>query len=544
MWKKLLSFVIVSSLSVSLVAPIVHAEAPIENVNVIIVFKDKIDKTAIQNVDGEIEKVLNNVSVVTGEVPKDMIDDLGRDKDVLAVEIDQRVQVSGQVQDWGIQTVKAPSAWESQLTGKGLKIAVVDTGITPHKDLMIAGGVSFTPYTPSYVDDNGHGTHVAGIIGAENNDFGVVGVAPDADIYAVKVLDKDGSGNLSDIIKGIDWAITNNMDIINLSLGTQTHSYALKQVVDKAYNNGIVVVAASGNDGNADGIGETVDYPARYDSVIAVAAIDSANNRGAFSSTGAEIEVAAPGVKIASTYLNEGYGIMTGTSMASPYVAGTVALLKQANPTLSNTQLRQKLIESTIDLGTLGRDSFFGFGLVQAPVSAYSQQQPIQEEAVQQPTTTQDQANQQPTQDVVTAPPVQQEPTSTPVTNPAPETKPVQQPVQKPIVVQPKPTTAKKMNATMKTAKSKYKAGNYVYINLKATDQTTKKSIVKGTFKVTIQSPNGKTSVVTVKTNYKGEAVVKWKAPKYAKKGSYKLKMIASASRYSTASATKSISIY
>nr|WP_232337189.1 S8 family serine peptidase [Lysinibacillus timonensis] len=569
--KKMMILTILSSLFISSVAPMVHARAEAPKENVIIIFKDDIDQRAVQNVNGEIEQVLDNMPVVTGEVPKNAIDDLERDKDVLAVEVDQRIHINGQLQDWGIQAVKAPTAWESEFTGKGVKIAVLDTGIAPHNDLEIAGGVSFTSYTPSYIDDNGHGTHVAGIIGAENNDIGVVGVAPDADVYAVKVLDRNGSGNLSDIIKGIDWAITNNMDIINLSLGTQVDSLALKQTVDKAYNKGILVVAAAGNDGNSEGIGETVDYPARYDSVIAVSATDSSNIRGAFSSTGAEVEVAGPGMKILSTFLSNQYAYMNGTSMAAPFVAGNLALLKQANSTSTHIQLRKKLKETVIDIGVSGKDSFYGYGLVQAPVKVT--ETVVKNDSIE----TEEQVNEQPltqapnliqptqtgeaptseTEETMPAPqpilepapklaPIQE---TTPKTEPnraplATQPKPVTQPIKKPIAIQPKPSTLKSMTATLKTSKITYKAGSYVYVYLKAIDKSTKKPVVNGTVKVTIKSPTGQSSVMTVKTNSKGEAIVKWKSSKYAKKGIYKLSMSASASRYKTESTAKTIRIY
>ncbi|NOW34915.1 S8 family peptidase [Clostridium beijerinckii] len=159
----------------------------------------------------------------------------------------------------------------------------------------------------------------------------------------IKVLGNDGAGYLSDIIAGIDWCITNKMDIINLSLGSSVPSTALQQEVDKAYNQGILVVAAAGNDGTSDGSTDTVDYPAKYSSVIAVAAIDSNNKRPSFSSTGNNVEVAAPGVSVLSTYLNNKYVSMSGTSMSAPFVTGDLALLKQANPGLSPNQLRAKL---------------------------------------------------------------------------------------------------------------------------------------------------------------------------------------------------------
>lgn len=380
MTKRLISYVLLVSLIFPMIAPAVHAEAPKEKV--IIVFKDDIDRKVVANVNGEIDEAFNNISVVAGEVPEAAIPILENDKNVLAVEVDQRVQVNGQVQDWGIKAVNAPASWKSDYTGKDVKVAILDTGIAPHEDLQVAGGVSFTAYTNSYYDDNGHGTHVAGIIGAENNSIGVVGVAPDASLYAVKILEKDGGGYLSNIIAGMDWAVKNNMDIINLSFGAPDHSIALQKAVDHAYQNGTLVIAAAGNSGNDDGSGDTVEYPARYNSVIAVSATDVFGNRGNFSATGNNIEVSAPGVEIVSTFLENRYAVMEGTSMAAPYVAGTLALLKQANPLDTNVQLREKLRQSAVDLGEPGKDTFFGYGLVQTPTILKQETKTVTQDAV------------------------------------------------------------------------------------------------------------------------------------------------------------------
>nr|WP_302328453.1 S8 family serine peptidase [Salirhabdus salicampi] len=273
------------------------------------------------------------------------------------------VKIKEQQIDWGITRINGPLAWRSNFTGKGVKVAVVDTGIAPHEDLVISGGKSFVGYTDSHVDDNGHGTHVAGIIGAKNNNTGIVGVAPDSLLYSVKVLDESGNGYLSNLVSGIDWAITNKMDIINLSVGTDFGASSLKAAVDKAYNNGIILVAAAGNDGA--GNGDTVDYPARYDSVIAVSATNTDNNIASFSSIGNTVEVAAPGSRILSTHLNNTYQTSSGTSMASPFVAGHLALIKEANLSLTVQQMRKIVQQNVHDLGSGGRDDLFGYGLIQ-----------------------------------------------------------------------------------------------------------------------------------------------------------------------------------
>ncbi|WP_242878802.1 S8 family peptidase [Clostridium beijerinckii] len=277
------------------------------NERVIVVFKNKADKNVVSKARGNVRREYKNANVLSASIPTTSIKDLKNDPNVLAVEQDIIVKTNSQTVDWGVNRIQAQTSWSSSYTGKGVKIGIVDTGIANHEDLSVAGGAAFTSYTTSYLDDNGHGTHVAGIIGAKNNGYGIVGVANEASLYAIKVLGNDGAGYLSDIIAGIDWCITNKMDIINLSLGSSIPSTALQQEVDKAYNQGILVVAAAGNDGTSDGSTDTVDYPAKYSSVIAVAAIDSNNKRPSFSSTGNTVEVAAPGVNILSTYLNLNY---------------------------------------------------------------------------------------------------------------------------------------------------------------------------------------------------------------------------------------------
>ncbi|WP_227521954.1 S8 family serine peptidase [Bacillus solitudinis] len=380
-------FIVFTLLFTALPVSFVGAAAPTADERVIILFKNKVDKNIISKANGKIHREYKHVPAVTVSIPAVAMKGLQKNPTIAVIEPDSVVNVT-QTQDWGITQTQAPTAWESGFTGKGVNIAVVDTGIAPHEDLVISGGASFTAYTTSYSDDNGHGTHAAGIIGARNNNFGTVGIAPEVNLYAVKALDSNGSGYLSDVIAGIDWSITNKMDIINLSLGSTSHSSTLQQVVDKAYNQGILVVAAAGNNGTIEGLEDTVNYPARYASAIAVAATDSSNNRASFSATGNTVEVAAPGVGIVSTYLGNRYVQMSGTSMATPYTAGNLALLKQANPTLTHAELRLKLQENLIDLGDSGKDNWFGHGLIQAPKlvqqdTSAEQQEPIVEEVSQ-----------------------------------------------------------------------------------------------------------------------------------------------------------------
>ncbi|OMP66320.1 S8 family serine peptidase [Domibacillus epiphyticus] len=351
-----------------------------EEKKMLIVFDEElsdkeIDKT-VENAGGDVTVTYDQVPVASVEIPEQSIDELLEDPSVKHVEEDILIHLNEQVEDWGIPATNMPATWNSGFTGKGIKVAVIDSGIAPHSDLAIAGGISTVDYTSSYNDDQGHGTHVAGIIGARNNSFGVKGAAYESELYAVKAFNQDGAAYLSDMIEGIDWSISNGMDIINLSSGTQVDSAAFQSVIDKAYASGLLIVAAAGNDGAPDGLDDTVDFPARYSSVIGVGAVDSYSMRAAFSSTGPAVEVSAPGVNILSTYLDDQYGYLSGTSMAAPYATGKLALLKQAYPQLTNEELRQLLIKHTRDLGHPGRDPFFGYGLIQA--SSFTE--PVNEE--------------------------------------------------------------------------------------------------------------------------------------------------------------------
>ncbi|MDD2806708.1 MAG: S8 family peptidase [Elusimicrobiales bacterium] len=223
---------------------------------------------------------------------------------------------------WGVKRVNAAAAWD-YTAGKGVKVAVIDTGVDyTHPDLApnYKGGYNAIITTATPMDDHGHGTHVSGSVAAVKDLKGVVGVAPEAELYGVKVLDKRGSGQYSWIVSGIEWAVLNGMQVINMSLGGGSGTEALKQVMIKAHEAGIAIVCAAGNDSGP------VNYPAKYPQAIAISASDSADRLASFSSRGAEIVVIAPGVNIYSTRKGGGYTTMSGTSMASPHAAGLAVL--------------------------------------------------------------------------------------------------------------------------------------------------------------------------------------------------------------------------
>lgn len=291
------------------------------------------------------------------------------DDDILVEALGQSVVIqAAQVLPWGIDRVDADLAWDTT-TGDVVKVGVIDTGIElAHPDLStnIKGGYNAINSRKSANDDNGHGTHVAGIIGALNNTIGVVGVGPAIDLYAIKVLGASGSGYLSDVIEGLDWAVANGLQVVNMSLGSSSNVQSFADAVAAAKAAGLVMVAAAGNSGAA------VSYPAAYPEVIAVSATNSNDVLASFSSRGPEVDLAAPGVSIYSTYKGKTYKTLNGTSMASPHVAGAAALLLSV-PAKCDTDLSgacspdevQSRLESTArDLGVAGKDDLYGFGLV------------------------------------------------------------------------------------------------------------------------------------------------------------------------------------
>lgn len=275
---------------------------------------------------------------------------------------------------WGVDRIDADLVWDRDYNlvvdpganaGNGVKVAVLDTGIAlGHPDLMgnIKGGINTINRAKSADDDNGHGTHVAGIIAAVDNTIGLIGVAPQASLYAVKVLSRTGSGFLSDIIEGLQWSINNEMQVVNMSFSTSIDVQSFQDAITAAHNSGIVLVAAAGNSGPGD---NTVQYPAKYQEVIAVSATDVNDAIASWSSRGSEVELAAPGADIYSTYKGGDYKTLSGTSMASPHVAGTAALIIASGTTNVN-EVRAKLQGSADDLGLVGRDHFYGFGIVDA----------------------------------------------------------------------------------------------------------------------------------------------------------------------------------
>ena len=263
---------------------------------------------------------------------------------------------------WGVKRVGAADAW-ARTQGEGVKVAVIDTGIdAAHPDLagQVAGGFNaLSGAKPdAWKDDEGHGTHVAGTIAAKRDGTGVVGVAPKARLYAVKVLDKDGNGNYSDVIAGIEWAAAQGIKVANMSLGADEGSEPLHRAVQAALKAGLTIVAAAGNSGGK------VGYPGAYAETIAVGASDVKDKVAAFSSRGAEVDFIAPGVDILSDKLGGGTVKLSGTSMATPHMTGLAALAVGAGAA-SPSAIRAALTRAAKPLAGL-TPAMQGSGLVLA----------------------------------------------------------------------------------------------------------------------------------------------------------------------------------
>lgn len=385
--------------------------APPEKVRVLVRFATlpgAAQEALVKSAGGTINHTFHVVPAIAATLPETALGPLSSNPHILAVEPDLPMCAVDIVQDaelanaWGVSRIDVVPVHASDNRGEGVSVAVVDSGVNrAHLDLAnnYRGGIDVVDGDGDPTDVYGHGTHVAGTICGEDNDngeidsatgdrYGVVGVAPACDLYAVRVLDDNGYGYASWLIEAMEWCILNGIDVANLSLGWDRDPGAtVHAVFDAAQDAGMVVVAAAGNSGNRPGKGESVIYPAAYDTVIAVAAVDSSDARASFSSTGDAVELAAPGVAVLSTWndgdslydpqpmcrdANDCYKYGSGTSMASPHVAGVAALVIASGVTDQNSndgfsdEVRQILTSTAEDLGSVGRDPQYGYGLVNA----------------------------------------------------------------------------------------------------------------------------------------------------------------------------------
>jgi serine protease len=320
-------------------------------------------------------------------------------------------------QQWDIPKIRTADAWQKS-TGAGVVVAVIDSGVdATHPDLagnVISGLDATTDREGATTDRHGHGTHVAGTIAAvTGNATGISGVAPDVKIMPVKVLGDNGSGNMSDTAQGITWAADHGAQVINMSLGGTQQVAAVSTAISYARSKGVTVVAAVGNSRQQ---GSPTSYPAADAGVIGVAATDTNDRIGVYSNAGSYVDVAAPGTDILSLAPGGQYKTMSGTSMASPHVAGVAALLKSYQSSLTPDQIEATLEKSAVDLGGAGFDNDFGNGRVDAlaalnlltPATTAPTTPPTSAPVTKTPTTP-------PTSAPVTTPPTTPPATGTPV---------------------------------------------------------------------------------------------------------------------------------
>jgi major intracellular serine protease len=262
-----------------------------------------------------------------------------------------------------------PRIW-SETQGEGVKVAVLDTGIdTDHRDLTNAL-IDSQDFTGKGIEDqNGHGTHCAGIIAAYSDHKGLIGIAPKAKLLIGKVLDQDGKGELENIVQGINWAVEKKANIISISFGGNYSSNELHKAIHHALAEGVFVICAAGNQGSL--YQSNISYPARYGGVITIAAHDQNGHPLGSSSRGGELDFIAPGDEVFSTYKDGGYAKLTGTSMAASWVAGLAALIKSKHnytpnnetPLENNEDLREHLLRMASHPGSHDNETGYG-GLI------------------------------------------------------------------------------------------------------------------------------------------------------------------------------------
>lgn len=396
------------ALLIGLISP-VAAAAPPKRVPVLIAFHGRpgiAEQALVRAAGGTVRYTYTLVDGIAAELPESALAGLRANPRVRLVEPDLPMHAMEVYDDelanaWGVARIGAGEVHADGNTGEGVSIAIIDSGVNyNHPDLNdnYRRGYDFVQGDSDPMDVYGHGTHVAGTACAEDNDngdltgpYGVVGVAPGCDLFAVRVLDDNGFGSSSRLIAALQWAVANGIQVANLSLGWDQDPGALvAEAFAAAETAGMVVVAAACNNGTRPGKGENVCWPAKYPSVIAVAATDINDVRASFSSTGTEVELAAPGAAVFSTWndatsyanpqpvcrildgLTECYKYGSGTSMASPHVAGVAALVIAAGVVdlndnkRTNDEVRQQMIDTATDLGDPGWDPWYGYGLVNA----------------------------------------------------------------------------------------------------------------------------------------------------------------------------------
>ncbi len=288
--------------------------------------------------------------------------------------------------DWGLAMMHVPDLWRVT-QGENIKVGICDTGVDyNHPDLgngeqvsgAIAAAADFTGSRYGAIDKNGHGTHCAGIVAARHNEIGVAGVAPKSRLVVAKVLGDNGAGDARSVSAGIDYCRDQGCQIISMSLGAAQPDSLILAACQRASAAGVYLVMAAGNEGRDD----SVNFPARWKLGLAVGAVDRNGQVARFSSRGPEVDIAAPGQDVTSTWPGGGYAKLSGTSMATPFVAGVVALVLSRNlqpgvksPVHDMASLKEHLARTAKDAGPQGKDPAYGCGLID-PASMLARDEP------------------------------------------------------------------------------------------------------------------------------------------------------------------------
>ena len=322
-------------------------------------------KSEVRKAGGSIKKELKKHKMVAATMSKSALNKLRKNPNVESIEVDVRRKPMAQTTPYGYTMVQANQFAQSDTTAR--KVCVIDSGYNlGHPDLPgvndgVTGQANNSAVGNWYNDGDGHGTHVAGTIAAYDNNEGVVGVYPGVDMHIVKIFNDNGQWTYaSDLIDAITQCQDAGSNVVNMSLGGGSSSTTERNAMQSFTDAGMLLVAAAGNAGNS-----AKSFPASYDAVMSVAAVDSNENRASYSQYNDQVEIAAPGSAVQSTYPTNSYAALSGTSMATPHVAGGAALVWSYFPQCSNNQIRNALNATAEDKGSAGRDNFYGHGLMQ-----------------------------------------------------------------------------------------------------------------------------------------------------------------------------------
>lgn len=326
----------------------------------------------------QVERISDQVDLIT--FPADLTEEaiahvLENDPSIEYAESNYERNLFGVVNDphyakqWWVPYVKAERAWTHVgMQQKKVVVAVIDSGVDVHhedlKGRIEPGGFNFPSNNSNVTDIHGHGTQVSGVIAAElGNGKGITGIAGafEVSLLPLKISTDDGKSTVSNLIKAVNYAVEKKVDVINISLGGPRSSQFEKDAIQHAIDEGIVIVAAAGNGALK---GNAVNYPASYEEVISVGAIDQFSKRASFSNYNAYVDLVAPGVGLYTTSPYHSYKSVNGTSFSAPVVSGTVAMMKAIRPELTNDEVADLLTATATDVGPIGRDDEFGAGVL------------------------------------------------------------------------------------------------------------------------------------------------------------------------------------